>query len=157
MSSPSGSTASDDKVPERSKEEVEAPETVPSTSQKCGRPKGSHNKSTLEALAAKAAAAASTSVTPQAAGASGDTGIPEKRRPGRPKGSEKKTASTAAAAPSSSRHHGQPLGSKNKKAPAVFRVAATPAGPHAVASPPLGLSWPWLEKLALQPPTYILA
>jgi hypothetical protein len=25
------------------------------------------------------------------------------------------------------------------------------------ASPPLGLSWPWLEKPALQPPTYISA
>jgi hypothetical protein len=94
----------------------------------------------LEALAAKAAAAASSSVAPQAAGASGDTGIPEKWRPGRPKGSGKKTASAAAAAPSSSRHRGRPPGSKNKKAPAVFRVAATPAGPRAAASPPLGPS-----------------
>jgi hypothetical protein len=64
MSSPSGSTASDDKVPEGSKEEVEAPEMALSTSQKRGRPKGSRNKSTLEALAAKAAAAASTSIVP---------------------------------------------------------------------------------------------
>jgi hypothetical protein len=155
MSSPSGSTASDDKVPEGSKEEVEAPETAPSTSQKRGRPKGSRNKSTLEALAAKAAAAASTSVAPQTAGASGDTGIPEKRRPGRPKGRGKKTASAAAAAPSSSRRRGRPLRSKNKKAPTVFRVAAAPAGPRAVASPPLGPSRPWLEKPALQPPAYV--
>jgi hypothetical protein len=157
MSSPSGSATSDDKVPEGSKEEVEAPETAPSASRKRGRPKGSHNKSTLEALAAKAAAAASTSVAPQAAGASGDTGIPEKRRPGRPKGSRKKTASAAAAAPSSSRRRGRPLGSKNKKVPAVFRVAATPAGPSAGAPPPLGPSRPWLEKPALQPPAYISA
>jgi hypothetical protein len=78
MSSPSGSPASDDKVPEGSKEEVKAPETVPSTSQKHGRPKGSHNKSTLEALAAKATAAASTSVVPQATGAPSDVGIPKK-------------------------------------------------------------------------------
>jgi hypothetical protein len=140
MSSPSGSTASGDKVPEGSKEEVEAPETAPSTSRKRGRLKGSRNKRTLEALVAKAAAAASTSVAPQAARGSGVTGIPEKRRPGRPKGSGKKTASAAAAAPSLSRHRGRPLGSKNKKAPAVFRVAATPAGPRLAASPPLGPS-----------------
>jgi hypothetical protein len=157
MSSPSGSTASDDKVPEGSKEEVEAPETAPSASRKRGRPKGSHNKSTLEALPAKAVAAAFTSVAPQAVGASGDMGIPEKRRLGRPKGSGKKIASVAAAAPSLSRRHGRPLGSKNRKAPAVFRVAATPEGPRAVAPPPLGPSRPWLEKPALQPPAYISA
>jgi hypothetical protein len=157
MSSPSGSTASDDKVPEGSKEEVEAPEMAPCASRKHGHPKGNRNKSTLEALAAKAAAAASSSVASQAAGASGDAGIPKKRRPGRPKGSRKKTASAAAAAPSSSRRRGQPLGSKNKNAPAVFRVAATPAGPRAAVSPPLGPSRPWLEKPTLQPPTYISA
>jgi hypothetical protein len=157
MSSPSGSTASDDKVLEGSEKEVEAPEMAPSVSWKRGRPKGSRNKSTLEALAAKATAAASTSVTPQAAGASGDASIPEKRRPGRSKGSGKKTAPAAAAAASSSRHCGRPLGSKNKKAPAIFRVAGTPAGPRAVAPPPLGPSRPWLEKPALQPPTYISA
>jgi hypothetical protein len=138
MSSPSGFTASDDEVPEGGVREVEAPEAAPSVSRKRGRPKGSRNKSTLEALAAKATAAASASVVPQAAGAPGDAGVPEKRRPGRPKGSRKKTASAAAAAPSSSRRRGRPLGSKNKKAPAVFRVAATPAGPRAAAPPQLG-------------------
>jgi hypothetical protein len=122
-----------------------------------GRPKGSRNKSTLEALTAKAAAAASTSVVPQATGVPSDAGVPEKRRPGRPKGSGKKTASTAAAAPSSSHHRGRPPGSKNKKAPTVFRVAATPVGPRAVAPPPLGPSRPWLEKPVLQPPEYISA
>jgi hypothetical protein len=157
MLSPSGSTASDDKVPEGSEKEVEAPETAPSVSRKRGRPKGSRNKSTLEALAAKASATASTSVAPQAAGASGDAGIPEKRRPGHPKGSRKKTAPAAAAVPLSSRCRGRPLGSKTKKAPTVFRVATTLAGPHAAAPPPLGPSRPWLEKPALQPPTYISA
>jgi hypothetical protein len=48
-------------------------------------------------------------------------------------------------------------GSKNKKSLAIFRVAATPAGPHVAAPPPLGPSRPWLEKPALQPPTYISA
>jgi hypothetical protein len=157
MSSPSGSTSSDDKVPEGSKEEVKVPETVPSTSRRRGRPKGSHNKSTLEALAAKAVAAASTSAAPQATGAPGDAGVPEKWGPGRPKGSGKKTASAAAAAPSLSRRRGRPPGSKNKKAPAVFKVAATPAGSRAATPSPLGPSRPWLEKPALQPPAYISA
>jgi hypothetical protein len=157
MSSPSGSTASDDKVSEGSEREVEAPGARPSVSRKRGRPKGSRNKSTLEALAAKAAAAASSSAASQAAGVPGDAGIPEKRRPGRPKGSGKKTASMAAAAPLSPRRHGRPLGSKNKKALAVFRVAAAPAGPRAVVPPHLGPSRLWLEKPALQPPTYISA
>jgi hypothetical protein len=132
-------------------------ETAPSVSQKRGRLKGNRNKSTLEALAAKATATASTSAAPRAARASGDAGVLEKRRPGHPKGSGKKTASAVAAAPSSSRRRGRPLGSKNKKAPAVFRVAATPAGPRAVAPPQLGPLRSWLEKPALQPPTYILA
>jgi hypothetical protein len=82
MSPPSGSAASDDKVPKGSKEEVKAPETAPFTSRKRGRPKGSRNKSTLEALAVKATAAASTSVAPQATGAPSDAGVPKKRRPG---------------------------------------------------------------------------
>jgi hypothetical protein len=157
MSSLSGSAASDDQVPEGSKEEVEAPETAPSTSRKRGRPKGSHNKSTLEALAAKAAAAASTFVTPQATGAPSGAGVLEKRRPDRPKGSGKKTASAVAAAPSSSRRRGRSPGSKNKKASVVFKVAATPAGPRVAASLPLGPSRPWLEKPALQPPAYLSA
>jgi hypothetical protein len=157
MSSSSGSTASDDKVPEGNEREVEALKAAPSISRKRGHPKGSRNKSTLEALTAKATAAASSSVAPQAAGASGDVGVPEKRRPGHPKGSGKKTTSMAAAAPSLPRHRGRPLGSKNKKAPAVFKVAATPVGPRAAAPPQLGPSRPWLEKLALQPPAYISA
>jgi hypothetical protein len=157
MSSPSGSAASDDKVPEGSKEEVKAPEMAPSTSRKHGRPKGSHNKRTLEALTAKATTAASTSVVPQATGAPSNAGVSEKRRPGRPKASGKKTASAAAAAPSSSHRRGRPPGSKNKKAPAVFKVAATPARPRMMTPPPLGPSRPWLEKLALQPPAYISA
>jgi hypothetical protein len=157
MSSPSGSTASGDEVPEGSKEEVKVPETAPSTSRKRGRPKGSRNKSTLEALTEKAATATSTSVAPEATGARGDAGVPEKRRPGRPKGSGKKTASAAAAAPSLSRRRGRPSGSKNKKAPAVFKVVATPTRPCAATPPPIGPSQPWLEKLALQPPAYISA
>jgi hypothetical protein len=158
MSSLSGSAASDDEVPERSKVEVKAPETAPSTSRKHGRPKGSRNKSTLEALTAKAATAASTSVAPQATGAPSDTGVPEKRRPGRPKGSGKKTASAAAATPSSPRHRGRPLGSKNKKAPAAFgAIASTSARPRATSTPTVGPSRPWLEKPVLQPPAYILA
>jgi hypothetical protein len=158
MSSLSGSAASGDKVPEGSKEEVKAPETAPSVSRKCGRPKGSRNKSTLEALAAKAAAAASTFVAPQATGAPSDAGVLEKRRPGRPKGSGRKTASAAAAAPSLPRRRGRPLGSKNKKAPAAFgAIASTSARPRATATPLVGPSWPWLEKPALQPPAYISA
>jgi hypothetical protein len=157
MSSPSGSAASDEKVPEESKEEAKAPEMAPSSSRKRCRPKGSCNKSTLEALAAKAAATASTSVAPQATGAPSDAGVPKKWRPSHPKGSGKKTTSAAAAAPSSSHHRGRPPGSKNKKAPAVFKVAATPARPRTVTPPPLGPSQPWLEKPALQPPAYISA
>jgi hypothetical protein len=92
MSSPSDSTASDVKVPEGSEGEVDAPGAAPSVSRKRGRPKGSRNKSTLEALAAKATAAASSSFAPQVARASGDAGIPEKRKPGRPKGSGNQAA-----------------------------------------------------------------
>jgi hypothetical protein len=156
MSSPSHSSASSDKVPEGDREEVEVPETAPSAPRGCGRPKGSRKKSTLEALAAKAAAAASSSVMPRATGAPSDAGILEKRKPGRPKGSGKKTALAAVAAPSSSRR-GRPPGSKNKKAPTIFRVDATPAGPRATAPPRLGPSRPWLEKPALHPPEYISA
>jgi hypothetical protein len=78
MSSLSGSAASGDKVPEGSKEEVKAPEMVPSASWKRGHPKGSRNKSTLEALAAKTATAASTSIAPQATRAPNDAGVLEK-------------------------------------------------------------------------------
>jgi hypothetical protein len=90
---------------------------APSTSRKRGRPKGSHNKKTLEALAAMAVAAPSTSVVPRATGAPGDAAIPEKRRPDRPKGSGRKTASAANAAPSPPHRRGWPPGSKNKRTP----------------------------------------
>jgi high mobility group AT-hook protein 2 len=148
MSSPSHFPASGDKVSEGDREEIVVPESAPSVPRGRGRPKGSRNKSTLEALTAKAAAAASSSATPQATGAPSGAGILEKRKPSRPKGSEKKTALATVATPSSSRR-GRPPGSKNKKAPAVFRVDATPAGPRATAPPPLGPSRPWLEKPAL--------
>jgi hypothetical protein len=157
MSSPDHSPGNGDKIPEGVRDKAEAPKTAPSAPRGRGRPKGSRNKSTLEALAAKAAAAASSSVAPQATGTLGDVAIPEKRKPGRPKGSGKRKAPVADAAPSSSRRRGQPPGSKNKKAPAVFRVDATPAGPRATVPPPLGPSRPWLEKPALQPLEYISA
>jgi hypothetical protein len=156
MSSLSGSTAGDDKVPEGSKEEAKAPEMVPSASWKRGRPKGSRNKSTLEALAAKTAAAASTSIAPRATRAPNDAGVLEKRKPGHPKGSGRKAASTAAATSSSPRRRGWPSGSKNKKAPAISgATASTSARPRAAASPSVGPSRPWLEKPVLQPPAYI--
>jgi hypothetical protein len=158
MSSLSGSAASGDKVPKESKEEVKVPEMAPSASQKRGRPKGSRNKKTLEALAAMAAAAPSTSVAPRGTGAPGDVGVPEKWGPGRPKGSRRKTASAAAAAPLSLRHRRRPPGSKNKKAPAALgAIASTSVRPRATASPPMGPSRPWLEKPAIQPPAYISA
>jgi hypothetical protein len=152
MSSLSGSATSGGKVPMEGDERNGAPETSPRVSRKRGRPKGSHNKKTLEALAARAAVAPSTSAALQANGAPGDAGVLVRRGPGRPKGSGRKSAPTAADAPSSSRRRGRPPGNKNKKAPAVFKVAATPTRPHAATSPPLGPSRPWLEKPALQPP-----
>jgi hypothetical protein len=133
MSSPGRSPANGDKAPEGIREEVEAPEMAPSAPRGRGRPKGSRNKSTLEALAAKAAAAASSSVVPQTSETPSNAVILEKRKPGRPKGSGKRAAPVAIAAPSSSRRRGRPPGSKNKKAPAVFRVDATPAGPRVAA------------------------
>jgi hypothetical protein len=158
MSSLSGSAIGGDKVPERSEKEAEAPEMSPPASRKRGRPKGSRNKKTLEALAAMAAAAPSTSVAPRATGVPGDAGVPERRGPGRPKGSRRKTAPTMVAAPSSPRHRGRPPGSKNKKAPAALgAIASTSARPRAAISPPVGPSRPWLEKPALQPLAYISA
>jgi hypothetical protein len=72
MSSLSGSAAGGDKVSKKGEKEAQAPETVPPASRKRGRPKGSRNKKTLEALAAVAAVAPSTSVTTWAARAPGD-------------------------------------------------------------------------------------
>jgi hypothetical protein len=158
MSSLSGSTASGDKVLEGNKKEAKAPEMVPPASRKRGRLKGSHNKKTLEALAAAAIIAPSASAVTWAARTSGDAGIPEKRGPDRPKGSGRKTAPAAAAAPSSPRRRGRPPGSKNKKTLAALRAtASTSARPRAAASPLVGPSRPWLEKPALQPPAYISA
>jgi hypothetical protein len=156
MSSLSGSTVGGDKVPEGGEKEDKAPEMSPPAPRKRGRLKGNRNKKTLEALAAMAAAAPSTSVAPQATGAPGDAGVPEKRRPGRPKGSGRKAAPAAAAAPLSSRRRGRPPGSRNKKAPAALgATASTSARPRAAISPPVGPSRPWLEKPAHQPPAYI--
>jgi hypothetical protein len=130
MSSLSGSAAGGDKVPVGGEEEIKASEMAPSASRKCSRPKGSHNKKTLEALAVMAAATPSTSAAPRATGAPGDAGVLEKRGPGRPKGSRRKTASAVAAAPSSSRRRGRPPGSKNKKAPtSLGATASTSARP----------------------------
>jgi hypothetical protein len=111
MSSLSGSAVGGDKVPTEGEKEEKSPEMSPPASQKRGRPKGSRNKKTLEALAAMAAAAPSTSVAPWATGAPSDAGVPEKQGPGRPKGSGRKTAPAAAAAPSSSLRRGWPPGS----------------------------------------------
>jgi hypothetical protein len=91
MSSLSGSAVGG----EGGEKKTEVPETVPPASWKRGRPKGSHNKKTLAALAA----AAATTVTPTAATgvalAPGGEGVPERRGPGRPrKGGRKKCANS---------------------------------------------------------------
>jgi hypothetical protein len=158
MSSLGGSTASGNKVPGRSEKEAKAPEMAPPASRKCGRPKGSHNKKTLEALAAATAVAPSTFVATRATRAPGDAGVPEKRGPGRLKGSGKKTAPATPATPSLPCRHGHPPGSKNKKTLAALGAAtSTFAKSRAVASPPDGPLRLWSEKPALQPPAYILA
>jgi hypothetical protein len=150
MSSLSGSAVGGDKVPEGSKKEATAPETTPPASRKCGRPKGSRNKKTLEALASTAAIAPSTSVATRATRAPGDVGVPKKRGPDRPNGSGRKTTPAAVAIPSSPRHRGRPPGSKNKKTLAALGAAAsTSARSRAAASPPEGPSWPRSEKPAL--------
>jgi hypothetical protein len=61
MSSLNGSTIGGDKIPKGSEKEARALEMTPPASRKRGRPKGSHNKNTLEALTAAAAVAPSTS------------------------------------------------------------------------------------------------
>jgi hypothetical protein len=158
MSSLSGSAVGGDKVPEGSEKEAKAPEASPPASRKCGRPKGSRNKKTLEALAAVAAVAPSAFIATRATRAPGAVGIPEKRGPGRPKGSGRKTAPVAVATPSSPCHRRRPPGSKNKKTLAALgATASTSARPRAAASPPVGPSRPWSKKLALQPPAYISA
>jgi hypothetical protein len=80
--------------------------------------------------------------------------VPEKRKPGRPKGSGKKAVVVIAAAPSSASHHGRPLGSKNKKTLAALVAAASGSiGPNAAASLLAGLSrlQPMLSVLQLLP------
>jgi hypothetical protein len=138
MSSLSGSAVGGDKVPEGTEKEAKVPEMSPPATQKRGRPKGSRNKKTLEALAAAAAVAPSTSIATRATRASGDAGVPEKRGPSRPKGSGRKIAPAAIATPSSPRHRRRPPGSKNKKTRS-----------RAAASPPEGLSRPRSGKPAL--------
>jgi hypothetical protein len=156
MSSLSGSAASGDKVLEGSKKEVEAPEMAPPVSQKRGRPKGSRNKKTLEALAAAATIAPSASTVTRVARAPGDAGVPEKRGPGRPKGSGRKTAPAAVATPSSPHRRGWPPG-RRKTLAALRATASTSARPRVAASPLEGPSRPRSEKLALQLPAYISA
>jgi hypothetical protein len=158
MSSLSGSAVGGDKIPEGSEKGATALEMTPPASWKHGRPKGSCNKKTLEALAAVDAIAPSTSIATRTARVLGDVGIPEKRGPGHPKGSGRKTELAAAAAPSSPRRRGQPPGSKNKKTLATLGATASiPARSRAMALPPDGPSRLWSEKPALQPPAYISA
>jgi hypothetical protein len=112
----------------------------------------------LEALAAATAVTSSTSPTTRAARAPSDMGISEKWGPGRPKGSGRKTAPAAAAAPSSPRRRGWPPGSKNKKTLAALGAAASNSvRSRATALPPDDPSWLRSEKPALQPPAYISA
>jgi hypothetical protein len=152
MSSLSGSAIGGVKISDRSEKEAQVPETVAPASRKRGRPKGSRNKKTLEALAAAATVAPSSSIATQAARALGDAGIPKKRGPGRPKGSRKKAASAAATAPSSPCCRGRPPGSKNKRMSTSSFTRS-----HAAASPPDGPLQLWSEKPVLQPPAYISA
>jgi hypothetical protein len=158
MSSLSGSAFGGDKIPEGSEKGATVLEMTPPASRKRGRPKGSRNKNTLEALTAMAAVVPSTSTATRTARVLGDAGVPEKRGPGRPKGSGRKIAPAAAAAPSSPRRRGRPPGSKNKKTLAALRAAASnSARSCATALPPDGPSRLLSEKPTLQPPAYILA
>jgi hypothetical protein len=158
MSSLSSSAVGGDKIPEGSEKGAAAPEMTPPASRKRGHPKGSHNKKNLEALVATAAIAPSTSAATRTARVPSDVGVPEKRGPSRPKGSGRKTAPAAAAAPSLPRRRGRPPGSKNKKTLAALGAAASnSARSRTTALPPDGPSRLWSEKPALQPPAYISA
>jgi hypothetical protein len=127
-------------------------------SHKHGHPKGSYNQKTLAALAATAAVAPTIAAAIGVAPAFGGKGAPRKQGPGRPKGSRKRAALAAVAAPSPPHHRGQPPSSKNKKTLAALGVTTSgSAGPHTAASPLAGLSRPQLILPALQPPAYILA
>jgi hypothetical protein len=90
MSSLSGSTVGGDKISEGSEKGATVLEMMPSASQKRGRPKGSRNKKTLEALTTAAAVAPFASAATQTARVPGDAGVPEKWGLGRPKGSGRK-------------------------------------------------------------------
>jgi high mobility group AT-hook protein 2 len=155
MPSLSGSTAGGDEILEGGEKKTEALEMTPPASRKRGCPKGSRNKKTLAALAAAAAAATTRST---AARALGDAGVLEKQGPGRPRGSEKKTAPTAAAAPMPPRRRGRPPGSKNKRNLATLGAATSNSTRlRATTSSPDGPSRLRSEKPALQPPAYISA
>jgi hypothetical protein len=155
MSSLGGSAVGGEGVPEKwgpshlkgSGKKIEAPEMMPPASQKCGRPKGSHNQKTLAALAA---ATTATTTASGAALALGGKGVPKKRGPSHPRGSRRKTAPTAVAAPSLPRRRRWPPGCKNKRTLAALGAAtSSSARPRAVTSPPVGPSRLRLEKLAL--------
>jgi hypothetical protein len=142
--------------PKGSGKKIEAPELTPPASRKRGRPKGSRNQKTLAALAV--AAAPITTATAGAAPALCGEGVPKKRAPGCTRGSGRKTAPTAAAAPSLPRRRGRPPGSKNTRTLAPLGAAASNStSPRAATSPPAGPSRLRPEKPALQPPAYILA
>jgi hypothetical protein len=138
MSSLGGSAARGEGVPERrgpsrlkgSRKKTETPVAMPPMSQKRGCPKGSRNQKTLAALAAVAAAAPTTIAAAGASLALGGEGVPGRRGPGRPRGSGKKTAPTAAAAPSSPRRCGRPPATRIRKPwlPSVLLPLA-PRGP----------------------------
>jgi hypothetical protein len=121
---------------------------TPTASQKRGRLKGSRNQKTLAALTA--AAAPTTTAAAGAALALGGEGVLNRRGPGRSRGSGRKTAPAAAAAPLLPRRRGRPPGSKNKKTLATLGAAPSSfARPRAAASPPAGLSQLWLVIPAL--------
>jgi hypothetical protein len=138
MSSLSGSAVEGNGVPEGSGKKAEALEMMPPVSRKRGRPKGSRNKKTLAALAAAADAAATTTTATGAALSPAGEGVPEKRGPGRLRGSGRKAAPTATAAPSPYHRRGWPPGSKNKKTlVALGAPASNSPRPHAATSPPV--------------------
>jgi hypothetical protein len=112
----------------------------------------------LVALAATSATATTISAATRAARAPGGVGVPEKRGPGRPKGSGRKAVPIAAAAPSPPRRRRRSLGSKNKKTLAALGAAAShSARLCTMTSPPDGPSQLRSEKPALQPPAYVSA
>jgi hypothetical protein len=57
-------------------------------------------------------------------------GVPEKCKPGRPKGSRKKAVTVTTAIPSSASRHGWPPGSRNKKTLAALTASASGSSHH---------------------------